>query len=114
VQKKNNKITKEVTVAIYPRCKGCRRALPELYEPEHLCGNCLNETIDRKDAAAAARKTPAAKPPWCGKCEERTRHSERERDGQPEVSRCPRCHPLRGEPLPQERWLREMNDRRAA
>jgi hypothetical protein len=38
--------------------------------------------------AEPARDPP---PPWCGKCDERTRLSERD-DGTP--TRCPECHPL--------------------
>lgn len=45
----------------------------------------------RPDAWPAAQASPAVhvtKPPWCGKCDQRTRHT-----GEP-PRRCPDCHPL--------------------
>jgi hypothetical protein len=39
---------------------------------------------------------PRARVPWCGECDERTRM--RSLPG-PTLARCPRCHPLRAEPL---------------
>ena len=41
--------------------------------------------------AARRAGTPAAKPGWCGKCDERTRQIE---DDQGRLARCPDCHPL--------------------
>ena len=45
-------------------------------------------------AVEPARDPP---PPWCGKCDERTRLLERD-DGAP--ARCPDCHPLTREEAP--------------
>ncbi len=50
----------------------------------------------RKAAGLAGRGAPrtgtaAAKPPWCGKCDEHTRQTE---DDQGRPARCPDCHPL--------------------
>lgn len=65
---------------------------------EHLGAN--PEGVKSPAAVLAARlddlpvpgRGPAKRPPWCGACDETTRHRERD-DGR--VERCPCCHPRR-------------------
>jgi len=59
-------------------------------------------TRDAANAVAAGGKLPRDQwPPWCGECDEHTRQREAldGYGGNPAVMRCPRCHPLRGQPL---------------
>jgi hypothetical protein len=46
------------------------------------------------------------KPPWCGKCDKRTRHIWLNPDGTL-VQRCPDCHPQPRKMLPQHRRCTE-------
>lgn len=54
----------------------------------HIESECPNAGIDA-----------TGKPPWCGFCDERTRHIDH---GQ-SVSRCQECHPLRRQAVKQDR-----------
>ena len=55
----------------------------------HFESECPNAGIDAM-----------GKPPWCGICDERTRHVSL---GESLVGRCTACHPLRGKQLRQHR-----------
>lgn len=61
------------------KCHGCG-------DTGHIERNCPNAAID-------------ARPPWCGSCDERTRHV----DLGDTMLRCRDCHPLRGRMLAQDR-----------
>lgn len=62
-------------------CFGCK-------QEGHIERNCPNKGIDA-----------SGKPPWCGFCDERTRHI----DHGNTVSRCQECHPARRQQLRQHR-----------
>jgi len=53
----------------------------------------------RRRRSPRRRPQPAARPPWCGQCDERTRLVERPGDGVP--YRCPSCHPTTADHSPQ-------------
>jgi hypothetical protein len=69
-----------------------RKALDNGDGPEHIA-----EARAALAAADAGTPVPDDWPPWCGKCDQRTRHREDD-EGRP--YRCPGCHPLavKGEP----------------
>jgi hypothetical protein len=54
----------------------------------HVAADCPNKAITPRNG----------KPPWCGICDERTRHIGIDHPG-----RCPECHPLRRQQLKQHR-----------
>ena len=58
-------------------------------DSEHSPGAAVIRRIERFPLPKGVQ--PPEKPPWCGKCEERTRQLENA-EGLP--YRCPRCHPL--------------------
>ena len=57
-------------------------------EDGHIAPNCPNSEMDS-----------GGRPPWCGVCDERTRHI----DAGDVVARCQVCHPLRNRQLRQHR-----------
>lgn len=69
----------------------CIAALIVARDPESKApGRLAHDGPWWAQAAALLGATAAPKPPWCGKCDERTRQRERD-DGRP--ARCPDCHP---------------------
>lgn len=71
------------------------RATPTPFCPRHPSGTD-QPCIACRDARLAHQATTTAthkptRPPWCGQCDETTRHLN---DNDTAVRRCPRCHPL--------------------
>lgn len=58
--------------------------------------------------AAPKRGRPAARPPWCGSCDEQTRQT----GPSDQPYRCPRCHPYADGPEARE-WLEMSAERNA-
>jgi hypothetical protein len=67
------------------------RTQPDSTTPPSRTRSSRPSPSARGDGARAPRPPRASSPPWCGKCDERTRIRELD-DGRP--ARCPVCHPI--------------------